>query len=110
MEVKLLIGALGGPHESHASPKGSPGAPRGQKWLKMTIKVKKLENHNRINNQDPFFFGTRPGGKVSLEVKLLIEALGGPHELLSAPKSPQWPTQRSKMAKNDHKSRKIEKP
>ena len=83
--------------------------PRDQKWLKMTIKVKKLENHNRINNQGPFF-GTRPGGKVSLEVKLLIEALGGPQELLSAHKSPQWQPQRSKMAKNDHKSRKIEKP
>ena len=95
---------------SYAAPLKVPQRPpRDQKWLKMTIKVKKLENHNRINNQG-LFFGTRPGGRVSLEVRLLIEALGGPHELLSAPKSPQWPPQRSKMAKNDHKSRKIEKP
>ena len=61
--------------------------PRGQKWLKMTIKVKELKNHNKINNQGPFF-GTRSGGRVFLEVKLLIGALGGPHELLGAPKGP----------------------
>ena len=53
----------------------------------MTKKVKKLKNHNLINNQGPFF-GTRPGGRVSLEVKLLIGALGGPHKLLGAPKGP----------------------
>ena len=63
--------------------------PRDQKWLKMTKKSEiKLENHKRINNQGPFCFGTRPWGRVSLEVKLLIEALGGPHKLLGAPKSP----------------------
>ena len=73
----------------------------------MTKKVKKLKNHNLINNQGPFF-GTRPGGRVSLEVKLLIEALGGPHELLGSPKGPPEAPQRSEMAKNDHKSRKIE--
>ena len=50
------------------------------------------------------------GGRVSLEVKLLIGALGGPHESLATPKSPPEAPQRSKMAKNDHKSRKIEKP
>ena len=75
----------------------------------MTIKVKKLKNHNRINNQGPFF-GTRPGGRVSLEVKLLIGALGGPHKLLGAPKAPPEALPRSKMAKNDHKSKKISKP
>ena len=46
---------------------------------------KKKKNHNRINNQGPYF-GTRSGGRVFLEVKLLIEALGGPHELLGARK------------------------
>ena len=61
--------------------------PRDQKWLKMTIKVKKLENHNRINNQGPFFWH-QTRGRVSLEVKLLIGALGGPHESLAAPKGP----------------------
>ena len=54
----------------------------------MTKKVKKLKNHNLIINQGPFF-GTRPGGGgVSLEVKLLIGGLRGPHESLSAPKGP----------------------
>ena len=38
----------------------------------------------RIDNQGPFF-GTRSGGRVSLEVKLL---LGAPHELLGALKGP----------------------
>ena len=56
LEVKLLIGALGGPHELLVALKGPPQRPlRGKKWLKMTIKVKKLKNHNRINNQGPFF-------------------------------------------------------
>ena len=58
LEAKLLIGALGGPHKLLGAPKGPL---RGQKWLKMTIKVKKSKNHDRINNQGPFF-GSRPGG------------------------------------------------
>ena len=66
----------------------------------MTKKVKKLKNHNLINNQGPFF-GTRPGGRVSLEVKLLIGALGGPPEFCVTPKGPP---KRPKMTKNDHKS------
>ena len=37
MEVKLLIGALGGPHELLGGPKDPP---RGPKWLKMTQRVK----------------------------------------------------------------------
>ena len=57
------------------------------------MKVKKLKDHNRIKNQGPFF-GTRPGGRVSLEVKLLIGALGGPHELLVALKGlPRGPSE-----------------
>ena len=52
LEVKLLIGALGGPHKLRGTPKGPP---RSQKWLKMTMKVKKLKNHNRIKKQGPFF-------------------------------------------------------
>ena len=68
-----------------------------------------MKNHNRINIQGPVF-GTRSGGRVFLEVKLLIGALGGPHELLGAPKGPSEAPQRSKMAKNDHKSKIIEKP
>ena len=40
-----------------------------------------------------------------MEVKLLMGALGGPREKASAPKAPQRP----KIAKNDHKSKKIEK-
>ena len=95
---------------SYSAPlKVSQRPPRDQKWLKMTIKVKKLENHNRINNQGPFFWH-QTRGRVSLEVKLLIEALGGPYNLLSATKSLQWPPQGSKMAKNEHKSKKMEKP
>ena len=54
---------------------------------KMTIKVKKLKKQNKINNQGPFL-GTRSGGRVFLDVKLLIGALGGPHKLLGAPKGP----------------------
>ena len=50
LEVKLLIGALGGPYKLLAPLKAPQRPPRGQKWLKMTIKVKKLKNHNRINN------------------------------------------------------------
>ena len=52
MEVKLLMGALGGPREKASAPKGPP---RGPKWLKITIKVKKLKKINRIINQGPFF-------------------------------------------------------
>ena len=52
LEVKLFIGTLGGPHELPGAPKGPP---RGPKWPKMTITVKKLKKHNRINNQGPFF-------------------------------------------------------
>ena len=59
----------------------------------MTKKVKKLKNHNLINNQGPFF-GTRPGGRVSLEVKLLMGALRGSLELLGIlkgpPRGPKW--------------------
>ena len=57
-----------------------------------------MKNHNKINNQGPFF-GTRPRGRVSLEVKLLIGALGGPYKLLGAPKGPSEDPQRSKIAK-----------
>ena len=56
------------------------------------------------------FFGTRPGGRVALEVKLLIGGLGGPHELHVTLKGPPEAPQRIKMAKSDHKSKKIEKP
>jgi hypothetical protein len=41
MEVKHLIGALGGPHELVGGPKDPP---RGPKWLKMTLKEKKSKN------------------------------------------------------------------
>ena len=58
-----------------------------KKEPKKNYNVRKWKNHNGINNQGPFF-GTRSGGRVSLEVKLLIGALGGPHELLGAPKGP----------------------
>ena len=61
--------------------------PQRSKIAKNDHKSKKLKNHNKINNQGPFF-GTRSGGRVFLEVKLLIGALGGPHELLGAPKGP----------------------
>ena len=40
LEVKLLIVALGGPHELRGAPKGPP---RGQKLLRMTMKVKEIE-------------------------------------------------------------------
>ena len=50
----------------------------------MTIKVKKIEKTNTESIIKVRFFGTRPGGRVSLEVKLLIGALGGPYELLGA--------------------------
>ena len=52
MEVKLLIGALGDPHELLGGPIGPP---RGPRWLKMTKKVKKSKKHVKINNQGPFF-------------------------------------------------------
>ena len=42
-----------------------------------------------------------------MEVKLLIGALGGPHKLQGTLKDPPL---RPKMAKNDHNSKKIEKP
>ena len=73
------------------------------------IKVEKLKNHNWINDLC-LFFGTGPRGRVSLEVKLLKGALGGPHELLGAPNGPPEAPQRSEMAKNDHQSKKIGKP
>ena len=72
----------------------------------MTMKVKELKNHNKINNQGPFF-GTRSGGRVFLEVKLLIGALGGPHKVRGTPKGPP---RSQKMVKNDHEIKKIEKP
>ena len=52
LEAKLLIRALGGPHELPGAPKGPP---RGPKWPKIIITVKKLKKHNRINNQGPFW-------------------------------------------------------
>ena len=73
----------------------------------MAIKVKKLKNHNRINNQGPFF-GTRPGVRVSLKLKLLIGALGGPHKLLGAPKAPQRPSQGQKWLKMTIKVKKFQ--
>ena len=72
----------------------------------MTKKVKKLKNHNLINNQGPFF-GTRPGGRVSLEVKLLIEALGVPHKLFGTPKTPQKPPRGQKWLKMTIKVEKL---
>ena len=47
-----------------------------------------------------------PRRRVSLEVKLLIGALGGHHKSLAASKGPPEALQRSKMAKNDRKSKK----
>ena len=55
--------------------------PRGR------LEVKNDQNHNLIIDQRPFF-GTRPGGRVSLEVKQLIGALRGPHKSLAAPEGP----------------------
>ena len=46
------------------------------------------------------------GGRVALDVKLPIRALGGP---LQVARRPQRPPQRPKMTKNDHISKKIEK-
>ena len=40
-----------GPQGALLSSASTPKAPpRAQKWLKMTMKLKKLKNHNRINN------------------------------------------------------------
>ena len=80
--------------------------PWDQKWLKMTIKVKKLKNHNLINNQGPFF-GTEPWGRVSLEDKLLIVALGSPHKLFGTPKTPQRPPRGQKWLKMTIKVEKL---
>ena len=82
MKVQLLIGALGGPLELRGT-LNDPLALR-PKMAKIDHKSKKIENHNRINNQGPFF-GTRSGGKVSLEVKLLLGALGGPSRITRHP-------------------------
>ena len=46
------------------------------------------------------------GGRVALDVKLPIRALGGP---LQVARRPQRPPQRPKMTKNDHISKKIKK-
>ena len=80
--------------------------PRGRPEVKNDQKSKKLKNHNLINNQGPFF-DTEPWGRVSLEDKLLIVALGGPHKSLAALKGHPEAPQRSKMAENDHKSKII---
>ena len=45
MEVKLLIGALGGPHELLG---GLEDPPRGPKWLKMTQRVKNRKKMSEI--------------------------------------------------------------
>ena len=51
MEVKLLMRALGGPYKRAMAPKGPPiGPPRGPKWLKMIIQVKKLKKISKIMN------------------------------------------------------------
>ena len=46
------------------------------------------------------------GGRVALDVKLPIRALGGP---LQVARQPQRPPQRPKMTKNDYISKKIKK-
>ena len=50
------MGALEGPHKGAMAPKGPPKRPpRGPKWLKMIIRVKKIEK-NEQNHEIRFVF------------------------------------------------------
>ena len=66
---------------------------------KMTIKVKKIEKTNTESIINARFFGTRPGGRVSLEVKLLIGALGALTSYLAPLTAPQRPPKGQKWLK-----------